>query len=175
MAGAIGASMTPNITAMFESRGDAEDARARLIAGGVDPAAIEVAEQIQEAPRDGLFDRLTKHLAPSRVRTADAYLLTAEVSTEQLDAATRAIDLTASGQEPPASSPGSARIEDRTYEFIETAEEVAVEEQLVVTEEIVLAKEAHERVEDVVDTVRHTEVEIEQIEPDEPGQSGRKR
>lgn len=175
MAGATGVSMTPKITAMFESRGEAEAARGRLIAAGVDPAGIAVAEQIQEALRDGLFDRLTEHLAPSRVRTGDAYLLTAEVSAGQLDAATRAIDLTASGQDPPVSSPGSARIEDRTYEFVETAEEVAIEKQLVVREEIVLAKEAHEHVEDVVDTVRRTEVEIEQIEPGEPDQSGRKR
>ncbi len=173
--------MTPSITATFATRDEAEAARARLIAGGVDPAGIDLAEQGHEASGGGLFDQLTEHLAPGRLSRPDAYLLTAEVSSGELDAATRAIEPPASGQEPPAASPGSLSIEDRFYEFIETAEELAIEKQLVVREEIVLTNRAHEHVEQVIDTVRRTEVEIERIEPDRSDrsdrsdQSGRKR
>ena len=160
--------MTPSITATFETEGEAKAARAPLIAGGVDPAGIHLAEQRQGVSRGGLFDQLTEQLAPGRSGRPDAYVLTAEVPTGQLDAATRAIERPTAAQGPPAASPVAARLEDRTYEFIETAEELVIEKQLFVREEIVLTNRAHEHVEDVIDTVRRTEVEIERIEPDRP-------
>jgi stress response protein YsnF len=66
-------------------------------------------------------------------------------------------------------------VEHKTYEFVETAEELAIEKQLVVREEIVLTSRVHEHVEDVTETVRRTEVEIERTDPDPVGHSGRKR
>ena len=44
-----------------------------------------------------------------------------------------------------------------------------------VREGIVLTNRAHEHVEEVIDAVRRTEVEIERIEPAESDQSGKKR
>ena len=52
--------------------------------------------------------------------------------------------------------------QERTYEMTETAEEAIVGKQARVTEEIVLSKTADQRVETVSDTVRKTEVEIDQ-------------
>ncbi len=53
--------------------------------------------------------------------------------------------------------------QDRTVELTETAEEVVVAKEARVVEEIVLSKDATSHVETVHDTVRHTEVEIEEL------------
>lgn len=50
---------------------------------------------------------------------------------------------------------------DRTIELEEFAEEVVVSKRARVVEEISLRKEVHDRTETIRDTVRHTEVEIE--------------
>ena len=50
---------------------------------------------------------------------------------------------------------------DRTIEATETAEEAVVSKEARVTEEISLAKAVDSRTETVRDTVRHTEVEVE--------------
>lgn len=52
---------------------------------------------------------------------------------------------------------------DRTIELTETAEEAVVSKNARVVEEILLGKQASERVETIHDTVRKTEVEVEQI------------
>ena len=54
-----------------------------------------------------------------------------------------------------------ALFQDRTIELEEFAEEAVVSKQARVVEEISLRKEASERVESIHDTVRHTEVEID--------------
>ena len=64
-----------------------------------------------------------------------------------------------------------AAFEDRTIEAEERAEEAVVDKQAKVVEEVALRKEADERTETISDTVRHTEVEVEderanQITPD---------
>ena len=54
-----------------------------------------------------------------------------------------------------------ALFQDRTIELQEFAEEAIVSKEVRVVEEISLRKEAHDRTETIRDTVRHTEVEIE--------------
>lgn len=50
---------------------------------------------------------------------------------------------------------------ERTVEVSETAEEAVVQKRAQVTEEVVIRKDVEERAQDVSDTVRRTEVEIE--------------
>jgi stress response protein YsnF len=51
--------------------------------------------------------------------------------------------------------------EERTIEAVETDEEAVVAKEARVTEELVIQKGSTERVETVQDTVRHTEVEVD--------------
>lgn len=53
-----------------------------------------------------------------------------------------------------------------TFELTETDEEAVVSKQARVVEEVVVGKEVTERTETVRDTVRRTDVEVEQITPD---------
>jgi len=52
-------------------------------------------------------------------------------------------------------------LQERTIEMRETAEEAVVQKVANVREEVVVTKTAEERVEQVSDTVRHTEVDVE--------------
>ena len=54
---------------------------------------------------------------------------------------------------------------ERVIELTETAQEVVVGKEARVVEEVRVGKEGIDRVETVRDTVRHTEVEIEEIDP----------
>ena len=60
-----------------------------------------------------------------------------------------------------AVSAADALFQGRTFELEEFAEEAVVSKQARVVEEISLRKEVHDRTETIHDTVRHTEVEIE--------------
>lgn len=60
-----------------------------------------------------------------------------------------------------AAKAGDGLFRDQTIEAEEYGEEAVVSKEARVTEEIGLHKEAHDRTETVSDTVRHTEVEIE--------------
>ena len=53
---------------------------------------------------------------------------------------------------------------ERTIEMTETGEEAVVGKQAVVTEEVSLRKDVGQRTEEVRDTVRHTEVEVERTD-----------
>jgi uncharacterized protein (TIGR02271 family) len=53
-------------------------------------------------------------------------------------------------------------LQDRTIEMRETAEEAVVQKVAQVREEVVVRKTAEEHVEQIDDTVRHTEVEVEE-------------
>lgn len=67
---------------------------------------------------------------------------------------------------------GEAAFEERSMEMRETAEEPVVSKTARVVEEVGLNKQARERKEQVEDTERHTEVEVEHlqggIKPDQP-------
>ncbi len=52
-------------------------------------------------------------------------------------------------------------LQERTVEMKATAEEAVVAKEAHVREEVVVKKSAEQRTEDVTDTVRHTEVEVE--------------
>jgi uncharacterized protein (TIGR02271 family) len=64
--------------------------------------------------------------------------------------------------------PGDDAFRERTVEATERREEAVVSKEARVTEEVVVRKEAGERTETVRDTVRRTEVEVE----DETGRTG---
>ena len=59
---------------------------------------------------------------------------------------------------------GDDAFRDRSIEMRETGEEVVVGKEAFVTEEIALRKDVGQRTEEVRDSVRHTEVEVEQVE-----------
>jgi len=63
----------------------------------------------------------------------------------------------------PASEVDLASLRDSTLEVTETAEEAVVSKQARVVEEVVIGKEVAERTETVRDTVRRTEVEVEDL------------
>jgi uncharacterized protein (TIGR02271 family) len=80
--------------------------------------------------------------------------------------------------------PGAADdlLQDRTIEMTESAEEAVVSKDAEVTEEVVVRKFQGERTEGVSDTVRRTEVDVEDTRNDEdsgkvvpPGDSGSRR
>ena len=59
---------------------------------------------------------------------------------------------------------GDDAFRDRSIEMRETGEEAVVGKEAFVTEEIGLRKDVGQRTEEVRDTVRHTEVEVERVE-----------
>jgi len=67
----------------------------------------------------------------------------------------------------PVSPADVSAFQETTIELRESAEEAVVEKTARVVEEVVVGKEVTERSEQISDTVRRTEVEIEQLTPDE--------
>ena len=61
-----------------------------------------------------------------------------------------------------SSADASGMLQDRTIEMTETAEEAVVAKEARVTEEVVVRKTAEEHVEQIDDTVRRTEVEVDE-------------
>jgi stress response protein YsnF len=64
---------------------------------------------------------------------------------------------------------------ERVFEVAETHEEAVVEKEVVVREEVVLRKETAEHVETVQDTVRRTEVEVDELRAPDGGEAPRTR
>lgn len=58
-------------------------------------------------------------------------------------------------------------LRERTIEVIETSEEAVIDKHAEVREEVVIGKTVGERVQQVDDTVRHTEVEVERLHGEE--------
>ena len=56
-------------------------------------------------------------------------------------------------------------LQGRSVEVTETVEEAVVAKDARIVEEVVVRKDATERVETIDDTVRHTEVEVERLDP----------
>jgi uncharacterized protein (TIGR02271 family) len=63
----------------------------------------------------------------------------------------------------PASEADISALKDETFEMRETAEEPVVEKLARVVEEVVVGKETTEHRQDIKDTVRRTDVEVEQL------------
>ena len=75
---------------------------------------------------------------------------------EHVDVERRAVDrAVATGDDPFA---------ERTIEMRESAEEAVVGKQAFIKEEVVVGKKVGERTEEIRDTVRHTEVEVDRLE-----------
>ncbi len=66
----------------------------------------------------------------------------------------------------PASAEDWAAVQEGTIEIAEVHEEPVIDRQVRVVEEVVVSKDVEERVETVRDTVRRTEVEVEQVGPE---------
>ncbi|HEX8615876.1 MAG TPA: YsnF/AvaK domain-containing protein [Telluria sp.] len=60
-----------------------------------------------------------------------------------------------------------AAFQENTIELRETAEEAVVEKSARIVEEVIVGKEVTQHQEQISDTLRHTEVDIEQIAPDD--------
>ena len=63
----------------------------------------------------------------------------------------------------PISPSDAAAFKEQTIEMRESAEEAVVEKSARVVEEVIIGKEVSERQENITDTVRHTEVEVERL------------
>ncbi len=59
---------------------------------------------------------------------------------------------------------GTDAFQERTIEMHETAEEAVIGKQAVVTEELTIRKNVGQRTQEIDDTVRHTEVEVEPLD-----------
>ena len=70
-----------------------------------------------------------------------------------------------------AGTGGSGPFREQTFEVQETAEEAVVAKDAVVTEELRVRKQVAERVESIDDTVRHTEVEVDDSRGGAPADS----
>jgi uncharacterized protein (TIGR02271 family) len=64
----------------------------------------------------------------------------------------------------PISPADVAALKDQTIELRETAEEAVVQKSARVVEEVVVGKEVSQRQENIQDTVRHTEVEVQPLQ-----------
>jgi uncharacterized protein (TIGR02271 family) len=84
---------------------------------------------------------------------------TVRLREEQVEAERRPADRALSAEE------AEAAFEEKTVEMIGTSEEVEVRKEARVVGEVALSKESKERQQTVRDTVRRTEVEVEEIEP----------
>lgn len=144
--------MQRTLTARYETRELAEAARQELIAIGMDAANVTVDDPLE---KPGMFDHLAKALAPDRAAdtSGGSYRLRAQVPAERARQAALVL-----GKPAPDAGP-----REQVFEFPETREELMAEKRPYVREEVVLRREEREDVADIHDTLRHTEVEIEEI------------
>ncbi|MFC0252059.1 YsnF/AvaK domain-containing protein [Massilia consociata] len=75
---------------------------------------------------------------------------------EHVDVQRRAVDQ-------PISPADATAFKEQTIELRETAEEAVVQKSARVVEEVTVGKQVNERQEQITDTVRHTEVEVERL------------
>ena len=143
--------MSSTITAMFDTRADAEAAKERLKASNVDADHIHVHDQssagyneqgysthndrgIWESVKNAFLPDEDRHTYEEGVRRGGA-VLTADVDDDAF--------------------------RERTIDMTATGEEAVVGKTARVVEEVVVSKTADERVEQIYDTVRRTDVEVE--------------
>jgi len=150
--------MHRTVTARYDSREAADEAGEALRAIGVPADGISIREPVRQP---GMFDHLARMLAPAQAADPKdgAYHLSAEVPQERVAQAMLILGGAST------SGAGATGPSDQIFEFPETREELRVEKQPFVREEVVLRKEIVERVAEVHGTLRHTEVEVEEIAP----------
>ena len=116
------------------------------------PAAEEeLAVHKRTVARGGV--RVTTHVSERPVEE------TVHLREERVEVERRPADRKLSPEE------ADAAFEEKTVEMTETGEEVEVRKEARVVEEVSLNKRTEEHQQKVRDTVRHTDVELEEIEP----------
>jgi uncharacterized protein (TIGR02271 family) len=80
---------------------------------------------------------------------------------ERVEIERRPIDQPVAGRGATAAAAANELLQDRTVEMTERTEEAVVDKEARVKEELVVRKRADERVERIDDTVRHTEVDVD--------------
>lgn len=128
---------------------------AGAIAGGADTTAIPIIEERlkvgkRDVQRGGV--RVYQRMVETPVNES-VTLREERVSVER-----RPVDQ-------PAGSADLTGFREQTLELRETAEEAVVEKSARVVEEVVIGKQVSEREQVISDTVRHTEVDVEQLTP----------
>jgi stress response protein YsnF len=147
------------------SGGMSDAARARAATDGEEERIPLVEERLTVGKREGRHGRV-------RVRT---YVVEAPVQeqvtlhSERVDVERRAVD------RPLHPAEVATAFQDRTIEATETSEEAVVHKEARIREELALRKVAEDRVETVSDTVRRTEVEVEDQRSDTPNPVSRDR
>jgi uncharacterized protein (TIGR02271 family) len=136
-------------TAAATSRATMPAATATTVRAGADEVIPIVEEQIRVGKRDVERGRV-------RVRT---YVVETPV-TEQVALRNEQVDVQRRAVDRPVTDADQA-FQERIIEVTETDEEVVVAKQARIVEEVVIRKDATERTETVQDTVRRTEVEVE--------------
>lgn len=152
--------MTRLLTATYENRQDAERVRERLTGLGVDPARIRVQdERIGADPKaTGIFDTLAQLIAPAAA-SRPRWQLLADVEPALFEPATGALHAGTHWAEP------EGRLEPRTFIFRETSERLVIEKEVRVREEVILSRHAEVHVEEVHDSVRRMEADVERLTP----------
>jgi hypothetical protein len=151
------------VAGFYRGRALAEEAAARLAGAGFARDTIQIAEEAPPAGAEpGVFDRLARLLAPEGQSVERGLVVAVSAPLEQVDAAAIALEAGADRVEiaPPP------RIAEHVIELSETAEELIVRTEPVLVEEIVMRVQAREHIEEIQDTVRRTEVEVERFGPD---------
>ena len=87
---------------------------------------------------------------------------------ESIDLREEHVDVQRRVVDQPISSTDASAFKEQSIEMHETAEEAVVEKSARVVEEVTISKQVNERQEQIHDTVRHTEVEVERLD-DMPG------
>ena len=155
--------MMREVSGSYDRLAQAQAVRARLEAIGVDPGAISVEERGADAEGKGIFDSLADYLLAEGNDRPGAFLVSAQVSPEQFDAAARIVQR---GDDAPDDQGPFA---PRFFVFPEHAERLDIAREVVVREEVILSKLVREHVEEIHDTVRKTEVEVERFSAGETG------
>lgn len=150
--------MTRRLSHTYDHRQAAERVRERLVTIGADPDAVTVTDERAATGGPGLFDKLAELIAPAAAGRP-RWLLTAEIAPELFETAQSALD---AGQRWTAPE---GRLEARTYVFRETRERLVIEKEPVVREEVVLTPRTEHRTEQVHDTVRRMDADVERLEP----------
>ncbi len=148
------------LTGLYRSRALADEAAQRLAAAGLGPA--EVAQEALAESQAGVFDKLARLLAADSQAAARGFVVQLSAPLGRVEEAAIALEPGADRVE--VSAP--PQIAEQVIELSETAERLVVDTEPVLVEEIVMHVQARERTQDVHDTLRRTEVEVERFGPD---------
>ena len=144
------------VAIMERYEGDAAPAGEGVEAVGETVQEVEEQLAIHKAKEVTGGVRVTSHVRERPVER------TVTLREEEVEVERRAADRTLTPGE------AEAAFQDKTVEMLKTGEEVEVSKQARVVGEVTVGKRVEEREETVQDTVRRTEVEVEEIKPGSP-------